>query len=177
MKFLTHIKLVAFDVDGVLTDGIIYYGPSGDSMKGFSAHDGMGISLARMGGLKTALVTGRRTPMVEERAKDLHIDYVIQDARDKLAEMTALCEREGIKLEEVAYMGDDLNDANLVGHVGFGAAPLDGCEEVRREAAFVSAYKGGHGAVREFVEYILKGQHKWEYVLEQYKTAKPAMNQ
>lgn len=169
MKYLTQIKLVAFDVDGVLTDGVIYYGPQGDFIKGFSAHDGMGVSLAHIGGLKTALITGRKTPMVEKRANDLHIDYVVQDAKDKLSEMRKLCDQIGIKLEEVSYMGDDLNDAELVGHVGFGASPLDGCEEVRREAAFVSAFKGGHGAVRELVEYILKGQNKWNYVLQQFK--------
>ena len=177
MRYLTQIKLVAFDVDGVLTDGVIYYGPQGDFIKGFSAHDGMGISLARIGGLKTALVTGRRTPMVEERAKDLQIDYVIQDAKDKLSEMRKLCEQMNIKLEEVSYMGDDLNDANLVEHVGLGAAPCDGCEEVRRGAAFVSAYAGGHGAVRELVEYILKGQNRWDYVLQQYKSAKAEIEQ
>ena len=91
MKYLTQIKLLALDVDGVLTDGIIYYSPAGDAMKGFSARDGMGISLARMAGLRTALITGRRSPMVEQRAKDLHIDYVIQDAKDKLQALRQLC--------------------------------------------------------------------------------------
>ena len=81
MSFLTHIKMLALDVDGVMTDGIIYYSPSGDAMKGFSARDGMGISLIRAAGIQTALVTGRRSPMVEQRAKDLHIDYVSRTAR------------------------------------------------------------------------------------------------
>ena len=77
------IKLIAFDVDGVLTDGTIYYGPQGDAMKGFSARDGMGISLARAAGIKTAVITGRRSPMVEKRAADLHIDYIMQDVSKK----------------------------------------------------------------------------------------------
>ncbi|MCH4166230.1 MAG: HAD hydrolase family protein [Megasphaera sp.] len=168
MKFLTDIKLLALDVDGVLTDGIIYYSPAGDAMKGFSARDGMGISLVRAAGLKTALITGRRSPMVEQRAKDLHIDYVIQDAERKLPAMEELCNTIGLTMAEVAYMGDDLNDVELISHCGFGAAPLDACEEARRAAAFVSAYNGGHGALREFVEYILKNQDLWNVVLDQY---------
>ena len=146
MRHVKTIKLLALDVDGVLTDGVIYYGPSGDALKGFSARDGMGITLARMAGLKTAVITGRRSPMVEQRAKDLHIDYVVQQ----------ICADLGISLSDVCYMGDDLNDLPLIQSVGFSAAPLDACEEVRQEAAFVSAFRGGHGALRELVEYILK---------------------
>ena len=152
MSFLTHIKMLALDVDGVMTDGIIYYSPSGDAMKGFSARDGMGISLIRAAGIQTALVTGRRSPMVEQRAKDLHIDYVLQDCSRKLLAMQQLCSEIGLSLDEVAYMGDDLNDVELIANAGFGAAPLDACEEARRSAAFVSAYPGGHGALREFAE-------------------------
>ena len=155
MSFLTHIKMLALDVDGVMTDGIIYYSPSGDAMKGFSARDGMGISLIRAAGLKTALVTGRRSPMVEQRAKDLHIDYVLQDCSRKLLAMQQLCSEIGLSLDEVAYMGDDLNDVELIANAGFGAAPLD-------------AYPGGHGALREFAEYILKSQHVWDKVLSRY---------
>ena len=158
MSFLTHIKMLALDVDGVMTDGIIYYSPSGDAMKGFSARDGMGISLIRAAGLKTALVTGRRSPMVEQRAKDLHIDYVLQDCSRKLLAMQQLCSEIGLSLDEV----------ELIANAGFGAAPLDACEEARRSAAFVSAYPGGHGALREFAEYILKSQHVWDKVLSRY---------
>ena len=159
MSFLTPIKMLALDVDGVMTDGIIYYSPSGDAMKGFSARDGMGISLIRAAGIQTALVTGRRSPMVEQRAKDLHIDYVLQDCSRKLLAMQQLCSEIGLSLDEVAYMGDDLNDVELIANAGFGAAPLDAC---------VSAYPGGHGALREFAEYILKSQHVWDKVLRQY---------
>ena len=114
MSFLIHIKMLALDVDGVMTDGIIYYSPSGDAMKGFSARDGMGISLIRAAGIQTALVTGRRSPMVEQRAKDLHIDYVLQDCSRKLLAMQQLCSEIGLSLDEVAYMGDDLNDVFAV---------------------------------------------------------------
>lgn len=170
MKYLTHIKLLALDVDGVLTDGIIYYSPAGDAMKGFSARDGMGISLARMAGLRTALITGRRSPMVEQRAKDLHIDYVIQDAKDKLQALRQLCRDTGLTMEEVSYMGDDLNDVSLIRNVGFGAAPCDGCEEACRAAAFVSNFRGGYGALRELVEYILKNQGVWDDIVNHFLT-------
>jgi 3-deoxy-D-manno-octulosonate 8-phosphate phosphatase (KDO 8-P phosphatase) len=177
VQFLTEIKLLALDVDGVLTDGIIYYSPAGDAMKGFSARDGMGISLARAAGLKTALITGRRSPMVEQRAKDLHIDYVIQDAVRKLPAMEKLCSKVGLTMAEVAYMGDDLNDVELISQSGFGAAPSDACEEARRAAAFVSAYDGGHGALREFVEYILKNQGLWDGVLDTYLKGSSILHQ
>ena len=170
MKYLTQIKLLALDVDGVLTDGIIYYSPAGDAMKGFSARDGMGISLARMAGLRTALITGRRSPMVEQRAKDLHIDYVIQDAKDKLQALRQLCRDTGLTMEEVSYMGDDLNDVSLLRNVGFGAAPCDGCEEACRAAAFVSNFRGGYGALRELVEYILKNQGVWDDIVNHFLT-------
>lgn len=165
----TEIKLVAFDVDGVLTDGTIYYGPDGDAMKGFSARDGMGISLARAAGLRTAVITGRRSPMVERRAADLHIDYVVQDAGDKLAVFEDLCRRMGISLKEGAYMGDDLNDLAVIAAAGCGASPADGCAEVRAAASFVSDYAGGCGALRQWIEYILKQQHQWDRVLHRYQ--------
>lgn len=175
--YLEQIKLLALDVDGVMTDGIIYYSPAGDAMKGFSARDGMGISLARAAGLKTALVTGRRSAMVEQRAKDLHIDYVLQDCSSKVEAMETLCQELGLTLGQVAYMGDDLNDVQLITHCGFGGAPLDACEEARQAAAFLSAYTGGHGALREFVEYILKNQGTWQGVLDAYLGGEAALRQ
>ena len=119
MRHVKTIKLLALDVDGVLTDGVIYYGPSGDALKGFSARDGMGITLARMAGLKTAVITGRRSPMVEQRAKDLHIDYVVQEVQNKLTALQQICADLGISLSDVCYMGDDLNDLPLIQSVGF----------------------------------------------------------
>lgn len=162
------IRLLAFDVDGVLTDGMLYYGPSGDGMKAFSVRDGMGISLARAAGLKTAIITGRMSEMVVKRAADLHIDFVVQNAGQKVKAMEKLCQNQGISLAEVAYMGDDLNDAALIQLAGLGAAPADGCVEARQYADFVSVYDGGHGALREFVEYILKEQEQWQDVVASY---------
>lgn len=163
------IKVIAFDVDGVLTDGMLYYGPTGDAIKGFSARDGMGISLARMAGMKTCIVTGRLSPMVERRASDLRIDYVLQNISDKEAALEALCQKEGFSFDEIAYMGDDLNDVAVISRALYGGAPCDGCVEARDRADFVSHYAGGHGALREFIETILKDQGVWPHLLEKFK--------
>lgn len=169
-----QLKLIAFDVDGVLTDGTIYYGPDGDAMKGFSARDGMGISLARAAGIQTAVITGRTSPMVARRAADLHIDWVLQNVSDKLAAVNQLCQDLHISMEEIAYMGDDLNDLSVIANVGCGASPADGCAEARQAAVFVASCNGGHGALREWIEYILKQQNQWDYVLRRYMSGETA---
>ncbi len=174
---MSSIKLVALDVDGVLTDGTLYYGAAGECLKGFSARDGMGISLARAAGIQTAILTGRRSAMVEQRAADLHMDHILQGVTDKLACMQALCRQLSISLQETAFMGDDLNDLPVIAAAGCGAAPADGCAEVRKAASFVSQYNGGHGAVREWIEYILKRQKLWDQVLRQYAGGMTAVTQ
>lgn len=177
MKSIQQIRLLAFDVDGVLTDGMLYYGAAGEVMKGFSARDGMGISLARAGGLRTAIVTGRLSPMVAARAQDLQIDYVIQNAGQKLPALQALCQDHGLTLDEVAYMGDDLNDVAVICQAALGGAPADACIEAKEAASFVSSCTGGHGALREFSEYILKSQHRWDAVLQRYLGGAGRLNQ
>lgn len=168
METAKRIRLLALDVDGVLTDGMLYYTAQGDAMKAFSVRDGMGISLARAGGLKTAFITGRLSDMVARRATDLHIDYVIQNAGQKVPALQQLCREEGFTLDEVAYMGDDLNDVAVLSCVALGGAPADACAEAKDAASFVASKAGGHGALREFVEYILKEQQRWHDVLRQY---------
>lgn len=171
------IKLIAFDVDGVLTDGTIYYGPQGDAMKGFSARDGMGISLARAAGIKTAVITGRRSPMVEKRATDLHIDYIVQNVSAKWQALEDICNDMGITVQEAAYMGDDLNDVEVISKTGCGAAPADACQEAKEAAQFVSSCLGGHGALRQWIEHILKRQNQWHTVLSRYFSGKTVVNQ
>ena len=170
METWRHISVLALDVDGVLTDGTIYYGPEGDVLKGFSARDGMGISLARAAGLKVVFLTGRKSPMVERRAADLHIDYLVQAAGDKYGALAKILVKERLSFNDVAYMGDDLNDLSLLSGVAFSGAPADACAEARAAAQLVSTRTGGHGALREFVEYILKKQAQWDAVLERYRS-------
>lgn len=172
-----RVRLLAFDVDGVLTDGMLYYDANGDALKAFSVRDGMGISLARAGGLQTAIITGRMSPMVEVRARDLHVDYVIQNAGQKPQALQALCEKAGVTPTDIAYMGDDLNDVAVIKAVALGGAPADACQEALDAADFISAYPGGHGALREFAEYILKEKQVWDHVLRQYLGGAGTLNQ
>lgn len=171
------IKLIAFDVDGVLTDGTIYYGPQGDALKGFSARDGMGISLTRAAGIKTAVITGRRSPMVEKRAADLHVDYIMQNVSVKWQALEEICDTMGITVQEAAYMGDDLNDVEVISRIGFGAAPADACCEAKEAAQFVATCPGGHGALRQWIEHILKRQNQWHTVLSRYFSGKTVVKQ
>lgn len=168
---LTALRAVALDVDGVLTDGTLYYGARGEIMKAFSARDGMGISLARLGGLQPVIITGRTSTMVAKRAADLKIKYVFQGKENKWQTVRDVCRTLQIDIQELAYMGDDWNDLQVLRNCGFSGAPADACQEVRQAVQWVSSYKGGQGAVREWIEYILRAQGKWQDVVSAYDTS------
>ena len=160
------IQLVIFDVDGVLSDGGIYTGAEGELCKRFFCRDGLGISLARKNGLKTAIITGRKSPQVEQRGRELKIDAIWQGCMDKRDAYREAKEKFGRKDEEIAYVGDDLIDLPVMVQVGLSAAVADAVPEVRKHAHLVSGFPGGRGAVREILEFILKAQGKWEAILE-----------
>ena len=160
-----QVKLVIFDVDGVLTDGGIYIGPQGELFKAFNAKDGLGVSLWHKAGGKTAIITGRTSEQLSCRAQELGISRVWQGQRDKRAAYRELKEAFGLADEEIAYIGDDLIDLPVMLQVGFTGAPADASPEVRRIASVVSGLPGGHGAVREVLEFLLKAQGKWEALL------------
>ncbi len=160
------VKLVIFDVDGVLTDGGIYTGTEGELFKPFFCRDGLGITLARTNGLKTAIITGRKSVQVEFRAKELQIDAVWQGCSDKRQAYCELKEAFSLADEEVAYIGDDLIDLPILVQVGLAAAVADAVPEVRQRAHVVSGFSGGRGAVREILEFILKSQGKWEGIMQ-----------
>src|SRR5262245_21984213 len=141
------VRLFVMDVDGTLTDGTLTYGPDGGEWKTFHARDGMGVHLLHVAGIVPALVTGRSSEIVVRRARELGIQEVVQAAKDKAAEVRALCGRHGVGAEAAAYMGDDLSDLPPMRAVGFSAAPADAAPEVRRAATFVAAAGGGRGAV------------------------------
>lgn len=172
-----RIKVVAFDVDGVLTDGTLFYGTDGDCLKGFYARDGMGISLLHAAGIRTAVITGRMSPMVARRVEDLHISYVYQGIARKADVLPDLCVRADTALDEIAYMGDDVNDLPVLKRVGLGAAPADACAEAKEAAHLVTVAAGGHGALREFCEYILKARRQWDAVLQQYESGTGELKQ
>jgi 3-deoxy-D-manno-octulosonate 8-phosphate phosphatase (KDO 8-P phosphatase) len=188
------IKLILFDVDGVLTDGKIWIfpspaggksvlegsangedeadrevrGPSLIEAKGFNAHDGAGISLARLGGIKTGLITKRVSETVALRARDLKMDYVYQGIHNKAEVFQQILEKDGITATQVAFVGDDVIDLPVMRLCGLAIAVKNARPEVKSEAHWVTPHAGGDGAARDAIEYILKAQGKWKKAVEEY---------
>ncbi len=179
-KRARKIKLLLFDVDGVLTDGKLFVIPTSESsegqprgegfieVKGFHAHDGAGISLAHLAGIKTGLITKRVSQTVALRARDLNIKYVHQGIQDKLAAFEEIIEEAGIHPSEAAFVGDDVIDLPAMRNCGFAIAVANARHEVQEEAHYVTPHNGGEGALRDAIEYILKAQGKWKDVVDQY---------
>jgi 3-deoxy-D-manno-octulosonate 8-phosphate phosphatase (KDO 8-P phosphatase) len=155
-----RVRLVIFDVDGVLTDGRLWYGAKGDVMKVFHAFDGHGIKLLQYAGLVTAILSGRRSPAVTARAKELGIKHVLQGIDDKRAAFERMLKRLRMKPEDAAYMGDDLVDLPVLERCGFACAPREAPGDVRARVHAVPTAGAGLGAVREVCDYILQAQGK-----------------
>ncbi len=162
------IVLLALDVDGVLTDGRITYSASGEELKSFDIKDGLGIKLLQRAGVEVAIITGRRSPMVERRAKELGIKAIVQGREDKLQALTELCESRGISTAQCAYMGDDLPDLAAIRAAGVGLSVRDGAATVRTAADWVSTSKGGQGAVREACEALLSARGQLDAIVDGY---------
>lgn len=150
------IELLVLDVDGTLTDGGIYYDDTGNELKKFSVRDGAGLVLAYRAGLRVMICTGRACKAVERRAADLHITDLYQNVADKAAFLREFMQREGYDHTQVAYCGDDLNDLAAMALCGFVTCPADAAETVRRRADYICPRRGGEGAVRDAVEWILR---------------------
>lgn len=150
------IKLVAFDVDGVMTDGSITYDENGVEYKTFNAKDGQGITNLNKAGIITAIITGRKNGTVEHRAKNLKIKELYQGSKNKIADLEEIMQKYNISFDEVAYMGDDTPDIRILEKVALKGCPADAVDEVKTIANFISTKNGGRGAVREFCDYILK---------------------
>ena len=155
---LERIRLFATDVDGVLTDGGMYYTESGDELKKFNTRDGMGIKLLQRAGLITALITQEETKLVARRGERLAIPEIHQRVFDKLSRLRDIAARYQIALDDVAYMGDDINDLETLQAVGFSATPADGMPPIKKAVHYICRLKGGEGAVREVVDMILAAQ-------------------
>ena len=163
------VKLIIFDVYGVLTDGGIYVGPDGkDLFKPFYCRDGLGITLAHRAGLLTAIITGRESAQVARRAEELHISGIWQGNSNKRGAYRELKQKFRLQDEEIAYIGDDIIDLPIMVQVGFPAAVADAVPEVRARSLIVSGLPGGKGAVREILEFILKAKGLWEDILDGY---------
>lgn len=150
------IKLVAFDVDGVLTDGSLTFDENGHEYKTFNAKDGQGIVNLHKAGIITAIITARNNGTVEHRAKNLNITELHQGSKNKIETLENIMKKYNINFEEIAYMGDDLPDICILEKVHLKGCPNDAVDEVKEVANFISSKNGGHGAVREFCDYILK---------------------
>lgn len=165
---LEEVKLLVVDVDGVLTDGTIAFDSEGRDIKFFNSLDGHGIRLWKRSGLELALLSGRSCRATEHRAKELDVDIVIQGCHNKLPELKKLLERLGLSAGQTAYIGDDLTDLPAMRYVGFAAAVDNAVDVVKRYADYVTSRRGGRGAVREVIEYILKRAGRWQELMKRY---------
>lgn len=146
------IKLLAMDVDGVLTDGSMYYSEKGDELKKFNTRDGMGIQLLKENGIKIAIITKENTKLVERRAKKLKVDNLFQGVGDKLLALEELKNKYNLDYSEIAYIGDDINDISVLKKVGISICPADAITDVKKVCNYIAKKKGGEGVVREFYE-------------------------
>ena len=162
-----EIKLLVLDVDGVMTDGRIIVDDDGRESKNFHVHDGSAVFLLRRAGIETAIISGRTARCVEWRARDLKIAECHQGAHDKVAKFEEMRARLGLAARECAFVGDDALDVPLMRHVGLAAAPADARLEAKAAAALVTEARGGHGAVREVAEAILRARGSWENLLKE----------
>lgn len=155
---LKRIRLILLDVDGVMTDGSILHSSSGDELRRFDVKDGYGVVKARKAGLVFGIISGKRSPIVSARARELGIGEVVQRSRDKERDYLKILSKLKVEEREAAFIGDDDPDLPVLRRVGFAAAPSDAMERVKREVHYVCSNRGGRGAVREVIELILKAR-------------------
>lgn len=163
-----NIRLLVLDVDGVLTDGTVLLHADGSESKSFSLLDGHGVKLWRRAGLEVAFLSGRPSPATRCRAAQLQVVHVLEGQTQKLPALKGLLERLGLRPEQVAYVGDDLLDLPPLRYVGFGVAVANAVDELKQVADYVTTRPGGHGAVREVIEIILKKGGLWAPLMERY---------
>jgi len=164
----SHIKLLLMDCDGVLTDGRIWILEGGDDQKAFSTLDGFGLELLHRAGLKSGIISGRLSSAVERRAQGLGITYVYLGRSDKVNALEEILSAAGISADEVAFIGDDLNDIPVMRRSRLGVAVANASAETKENAHHVTTTAGGRGAVREVIELILKSQGQWEDLVARY---------
>ena len=163
-----RIRLMIFDVDGVLTDGRLWYGPAGEELKVFHSFDGHGLKMLAASGVPCALLSGRRSAAVSARAAELGIAQVFQGIEDKVSTYREMLQQQGLEPEETGFMGDELVDLPVLRRCGFACAPHEAPEAVRSRVHYVAAAAAGHGAAREVCELVMRAQRKFEQVLGKY---------
>jgi 3-deoxy-D-manno-octulosonate 8-phosphate phosphatase (KDO 8-P phosphatase) len=162
------IKLLLLDVDGVLTNGQIIYDGTGNELKMFNVRDGHGLKLIQRAGIKVGIITGRKSEVVARRAAELGIEILYQGALNKLEPYREIVSQSGLAAEQIAYVGDDLIDLQVLRRVGFSATVADADAEVRQRVDYVASLPGGCGAVREICDLLLKAGGHWERVTARY---------
>lgn len=163
------IRWLVLDVDGVLTDGRLWYGNAGEELKAFDIQDGLGIKLLQRGGIQVAVITGRQSQLVARRTAELGITQVTQGREDKLAALRELCATLDTPLDTMAYMGDDLPDLSALMHAGLAVVPANARPELVRVAHCQTTRSGGNGAVREACEILLRATGRWDAIVEAYR--------
>ncbi|HEY4486793.1 MAG TPA: HAD hydrolase family protein [Candidatus Paceibacterota bacterium] len=161
------VKIILFDVDGILTSGLVNIMPDGSDLYTFNVYDGYGIKLWQRAGFKTGFITGRGALPVKHRADKLGVHYLYQNSGDKLFICEEIAKKEEVSLDEIAFMGDDLQDLSALRNVGFAATVPNGRKEVIESAHYVTEQKGGDGAARELVEFLLQSKGLWEEIIAQ----------
>jgi len=163
-----RVKLMIFDVDGVLTDGNLWYSPTGEEIKAFHAFDGHGVKMLGESGVRLALLTGRKSAAVAARARELGVEHVLQGVEDKRDRYLALLKECGLQAADTGYMGDDLVDLPVLTRCGFACTVPDAPEDVKKRAHYVAAAPAGRGAAREVCEYVMRAQGSFERALADY---------
>lgn len=161
-KKFTQIKYLVIDVDGTLTDAGIYYDENGNELKKFCTKDAAGFFAAHQVGIKILILTGRECAATTRRMKEMKVDFLVQNIKDKIAYLNDFVRKENISYGEIGYLGDDLNDICGMRLAGFAGCPQDACEEIKEISDYVSGVKGGYGAVRDIISFLLKQRGEWE---------------
>lgn len=153
-----NIKLLLMDCDGVLTDGRLYFSAGGEELKVFHVRDGQGIVMWHQAGFRSGIISGRNSPIVEMRARQLGVEFIVQGRNEKVGAFNEIAAAAGLELNEIAYIGDDIPDAAVMNLAGFAVAVADAANEARTAAHYVTTLKGGHGAVRELIDLLLNSK-------------------
>lgn len=162
------VQLMIFDVDGILTDGRLYFGPQGEALKVFDVRDGLGIKLLRDAGIPVAILSARKSEIVELRARELGIVHVLQGQHDKREGFAQLLAATGLTRDRCGFAGDDWADLPVLAQVGFAATVADACNEAKQLAHWITPAPGGRGAVRQIAEFVLRAQGRFDALLAQH---------
>ena len=168
MNIAANIKLIIFDIDGVLTDGKLYFSATGDTLKAFNAKDGLGIKMLILSGIDVAFITGRKSEIVQQRTNELGVKYLFQGQSNKLEAYESCKNTLSLTDQHIAFMGDDIIDLPVMKRVGLPIAPANAFDYVQEHAQYTCKNNGGDGAAREACDFILHAQNKWQSAIEHY---------